>query len=84
MSSENLGLVAVGVTLFAINAFLGAPIASRIARFFGRVLPADARKVQDDARARTSVSGVTSVADVAGMPNALPSERPSSAAGRAA
>jgi hypothetical protein len=39
MSSENLGLVAVGVTLFAINAFLGAPIASRIARFFGWVLP---------------------------------------------
>ncbi|MGH7438926.1 MAG: hypothetical protein ACRENE_24835 [Polyangiaceae bacterium] len=38
MSSENLGLVAVGVTLFAINAFLGAPIASRIARFFGWVL----------------------------------------------
>jgi hypothetical protein len=45
MSSENLGLVAVGVALFAINAFLGAPIASRIARFFGRVLPADSRKV---------------------------------------
>ena len=40
MSSENLGLVAVGLTLFAVNAFLGAPIASRIARFFGWVLPA--------------------------------------------
>ena len=40
MSSENLGLVAVGLSLFAINAFLGAPIASRIARFFGWVLPA--------------------------------------------
>jgi hypothetical protein len=39
MSSENLGLVAVGLTLFAVNAFLGAPIASRIARFFGWVLP---------------------------------------------
>lgn len=39
MSSENLGLVAVGLTLFAINAFLGAPIASRIARFFGWFLP---------------------------------------------
>jgi hypothetical protein len=44
MSSENLGLVAVGVTLFAINAFLGAPIASRIARFFGRVLPSEGSK----------------------------------------
>jgi hypothetical protein len=39
MSSENLGLVAVGLTLFAVNAFLGAPIASRIARFFGWFLP---------------------------------------------
>ena len=83
MSSENLGLVAVGVTLFAINAFLGAPIASRIARFFGRVLPADARKTQDDARPRASlISGVTPV-NVSGS-KAVPPERPSSSEGRAA
>jgi hypothetical protein len=39
MSSENLVLVACGVALLATNAFLGAPIASKIAGFFTRVLP---------------------------------------------
>ncbi len=79
MSSENLGLVALGVTLFAINAFLGAPIASRIARFFGKVLPSDAHKASDDIAVRPNLaSGVRGGAAVA------PPERPSSGHGRAA
>lgn len=45
MSSENLALVAFGVTLFAVNAFLGAPIASKIAGFFARVLPSKSIEV---------------------------------------
>ncbi len=45
MSTENLTLVAVGVSLLAVNAFLGAPIASKIAGFFARVLPAKSIEV---------------------------------------
>jgi hypothetical protein len=45
MSSENLFLVGVGVTLFVINAYLGAPIASKIAKVFGRIFPSDTGQV---------------------------------------
>jgi uncharacterized membrane protein len=37
MSSENLTLIAGGLVLFAVNMFFSESIATRIARFFGRL-----------------------------------------------
>jgi hypothetical protein len=37
MSSENLTLVACGIALFAINVFFSESLATRIAKFFGRL-----------------------------------------------